>query len=268
VKVVKTFVLAFAALLLPLLFIPAASAQSGMAKVRVIHASPDAPAVDVIINGNKVPALTNVPFFTASGYLDLPAGSYDIQVVPTGATTPVVIDAKGVALAGGQAYTIAATGKLAEIEATIITENLAAPAAGKAKVRVYHFSPDAPGVDVKVTGGPTLISNLAFPNASNALEVDAGTYNLEVTPAGAATPVVINLPNTMLEAGRTYDVFATNLLASITPELVVSAAPAAAPAAPATMPRTSDGGAAPLGLLVAGAMAMLGAGALLLRRRK
>ncbi|PMP83067.1 MAG: cell wall anchor, partial [Chloroflexus aggregans] len=61
------------ALLFALLAVPA-FAQSGTAKVRVIHASPDAPAVDVFVNGNAV--LTNVGFFAASPYLDLPAGTY------------------------------------------------------------------------------------------------------------------------------------------------------------------------------------------------
>jgi hypothetical protein len=152
----KSWILFLLGALLALTIAPAAFAQAGTAKVRVVHASPDAPAVDVIVNGNK--ALTNVPFFAASAYLDLPAGSYDIQVVPAGATSPVVIDAKGVRIEAGKAYTIAATGKLAEIKPTILIDDLSAPAAGKAHVRVIHFSPDAPAVDIKVAGGPTLIS--------------------------------------------------------------------------------------------------------------
>lgn len=51
---------AVAALALALALVPAVFAQSGTAKVRVIHASPDAPAVDVFVNGNRT--LTNVPF--------------------------------------------------------------------------------------------------------------------------------------------------------------------------------------------------------------
>jgi len=62
----KSWILFLLGALLALTIAPAAFAQSGTAKVRVVHASPDAPAVDVIVNGNK--ALTNVPFFTASAY--------------------------------------------------------------------------------------------------------------------------------------------------------------------------------------------------------
>lgn len=245
--------------LLALLAAPAAFAQSGNAKVRVVHASPDAPAVDVWVNGQKT--LTNVPFFTASDYLDLPAGSYDIMVVATGTTEPAVIDAKGVAIEGGKAYTIAATGKLAEIKPTILADNLAAPAAGKAHVRVIHTSPDAPAVDVRVKGGPAIFSNLAFPNASAYTPVDAGTYDLEVTPAGD-TAVVLPINGVALEAGKIYDVFAVGELANLRVEPVVTTPAASTPsaAAPSALPRTA-GEELPLALVALAAAALLGAGA-------
>lgn len=224
--------------LLALLIVPVVSAQSTTAKVRVVHASPDAPAVDVYVNGNKT--LSNVPFFTASDYLDLPGGSYDIKVTPAGDANTAVIDAKGVAIEGGKQYTVAATGRLAQITPTILSDNLAAPAAGKAHVRVVHASPDAPAVDVRVKGGPTLISNLAFQKDSGYLPVDAGTYDLEVVPTGQNT-VVINLPGTALEAGKIYDVFAVGLVGDNTLKAeVTTPAPLAASttSAPSTLPAT------------------------------
>lgn len=240
---------------LALLLTPAASAQ-GNAKVRVVHASPDAPAVDVYVNGNKV--LTNVPFFTASDYLDLPAGAYDIKVTPTGDPNTAVIDAKGVTVDGGKAYTIAATGKVAELKPTIFVDDLAAPASGKAKVRVYHLSPDAPAVDVAVKGGPVLVSNLAFPNASDYLEVAAGSYDLEVRPTGTTT-VALPLNGVAVESGKIYSAFANGLLTG-TPALKVDLAvttPAAS--APTTLPTTS-GEASPLVLFgaVAAIIMLLG----------
>jgi hypothetical protein len=258
VKIRKLIVLGLAAALMALALIPSAFAQAGTAKVRVIHASPDAPAVDVYVNGTV--ALTNVPFFTASDYLDLPAGSYRVQVAPTGQpASAAVIDATAT-IEAGKAYTIAATGLVADIEPTIFVDDLTAPAAGNAKVRVYHLSPDAPAVDVKPAGGAALISGLAFPEASDYLEVPAGSYDLQVTPAGDSA-VVIDLPGTAVEAGKIYSVFATNVVAEITPELAVYT-PAATPA---TLPATS-GEASPLGLMAVFAAALIGA-AFFLRRR-
>ena len=259
-KIRKLVVLGLVAALMALALVPAAFAQTGTAKVRVIHASPDAPAVDVFVNGNR--ALTNVPFFTASDYLDLPAGTYRIQVAPTGQdASAAVIDANAT-IEAGKAYTVAATGPVAAIKPTIIVDDLSAPASGNAKIRVYHFSPDAPAVDVKPAGGNALIAGLAFPNASDYLEVPAGSYDLQVTPAGDST-VVIDLPGTAVEAGKIYSVFATNVVASIKPELAVTNPVAAT--APAALPATS-GEAAPLGLIAAFAVALVGT-AFVLRRR-
>lgn len=252
----NSWVLIVIGTLLALLAAPA-FAQTGTAKVRVVHASPDAPAVDVLVNGQR--ALTNVPFFTASNYLDLPAGSYNIQVVPTGATTPVVIDAQGVRIEAGQAYTIAATGALANITATVLNDNLGAPAAGQAHVRVVHFSPDAPAVDIRVKGGDALLSNLAFPNASAYTPVPAGSYDLEVTPAGQ-TQVVLPLNGVRLEAGRIYDVFAVGELANLRVETTVTQPASSAAPAPGALPRTS-GESAPLIALVVLGGALVAAGA-------
>lgn len=256
----KLSIVVTTALLFALLVVPAAFAQGSAAKVRVIHASPDAPAVDVFVNGNAV--LTNVGFFAASPYLDLAAGTYRVQVAPTGAGAgSAVIDAN-VTIEAGKAYTIAAVGPVASIKPQIIVDNLSAPAAGQAKVRVYHFSPDAPAVDVKLANGTTLISNLAFPDASNYLEVPAGTYDLQVTPAGGSA-VVINLPGTKVDAGQIYSVFATNFVASITPQLAVTAP--VATAAPAALP-TTGGETLPLVALVLMALALTVAGGMVVRR--
>ena len=45
--------------------IPATAADTS--RVRVLHASPDAPNVDIYLDDVKVDALTNVPFKTISG---------------------------------------------------------------------------------------------------------------------------------------------------------------------------------------------------------
>ncbi len=59
---------------------------SGNVKVRIVHGAPSAPAVDVYVTApgadldTSTPTLTNVSFGVASGYLSVPAGSYQIRV--------------------------------------------------------------------------------------------------------------------------------------------------------------------------------------------
>ncbi len=187
----------------------ASSAQNATAVVRVMHASPDAPAVDVFVNGNRV--LSNVPFFALSDRLSVPAGTYRIQVAPTGAGTgSSVIDAT-LPLEGGKEYTIAAVNKVANIEPLVLTDNTSALPAGKARVRIIHASPDAPAVDIKLAGTNTTVLRNASFKANAYLEVDAGTYKFDITPAGDST-VVFTTPELRLLPGWTYTLVASGFL--------------------------------------------------------
>jgi LPXTG-motif cell wall-anchored protein len=181
-------------------------ADSHKARVRAVHASPDAPAVDILVNDGV--AFANAPFKGITDYAELDSGTYNIKVVPTGAKDPVVIEAD-LALEGKD-YTIVALGKLADIEPLVLIDNNSAPAAGKAHVRFVHASPDAPAVDIAVKGGPVLFSNVAFKGIGDYLPVDAGTYDLEVRLAGTET-VALNVPGLALQAGTVYTVFAMGL---------------------------------------------------------
>jgi hypothetical protein len=183
-----------------LVAMPVAAEDS--AAVRVVHASPDAPNVDVWVDGEIV--LTDVPFTAVSDYLALPAGDYNIQVTATGATDPV-IDAD-LTFEAGTSYTVAAIGPLADISATVLTDDRT-PADGQAKLRVFHASPSAPAsVDVAVTDGPILVEGLAFPEATDYLTVDPGTYPLEIRAAGE-TEAALTLEAT-LAAGENYTAIA------------------------------------------------------------
>ncbi|MER3437642.1 MAG: cell wall anchor [Chloroflexota bacterium] len=194
--------------------------SSGDACVNVIHASPDAPAVDVYVDGAK--ALENLAFGKASGWVALPAGEHQVQVTATGGQPDqAVIDAK-LTLEAGAAYEVAATGLLANIAPQIYQVNLSKLDENTARVRVIHTSPDAPAVDVAVKGGDVLISNLAFPNASDYLEVPAGSYDLEVRAAGTTT-VALELPGVKLDPTMVYDVFAIGQLGDKTLTVLVVA---------------------------------------------
>lgn len=218
-------------LVLSLALAGTALADSHMARVRVVHASPDAPAVDVWVNGSV--AFSNAPFNGITDYAALEEGAYNVQVVPTGATEPVVIDAD-LDLAGSTDYTVVAVGLLADIEPLVLIDNNSAPAAGKAHVRFVHASPDAPAVDIAVTGGPVLFSDIPFKGVGDYLPVDAGTYDLEARLAGTDT-VALSVPGVALEEGIVYTIFAMGLAGG---EPALQAVPSLDASAPALLPVT------------------------------
>ena len=156
------------------------SAQSANARVRVVHASPDAPAVDVYVNGQAV--LTGVPYFAVSPYLSVPAGAYRFQVTPAGAGLGSTVIDTTATLAAGTDYTVAAVNTLAQIEPLVLVDNNAPPAAQRTRVRVVHASPDAPAVDIKLAGTDTTVLTAAFKDAAS-LEVP-GTPAMRSTLRG------------------------------------------------------------------------------------
>ena len=182
------------------------------ANVLVAHASPDAPGVDIYIDNGATPAVTNLEFPMNTGYVALPAGTRNVKVNAHGTATNVIN--ADLTLVAGKNYSVFAVDSLSSIEPLVLEDDLTAPAAGKAHVRFVHLSPDAPAVDVAVTGGPIVFANVAFKGHQGFAPVDAGTYDLEVRVAGSAS-VALPLPGTTFEAGKIYTVFARGFLGGL-----------------------------------------------------
>lgn len=243
-----------------------ASAQSGNARLRVLHASPDAPAVDVHRDGQE--AVSDLAFSSITDYVSVPAGPHAVKVFASSAngTGNPVIDVPSLALDAGKDYTVAAVGKLAEIKPLVLVDNNAAPAAGNAHVRVVHVSPDAPNVDIFAAGAGVVVSDLAFTKAADYLPLAAGNYDLEVRGAGSDT-AVLSLPGTRLEAGKVYTAFAIGLVGgepALTAKLTTDAVAQQSVAAPAQVPVTggtpgSEGSSSTALWLIVGGVALLGA---------
>lgn len=188
----------------------AGSLMAQNARIRVVHASPDAPAVDVLVNGAKV--LEGVPFLGYSDYLSVPVGRYDIRVNVSG-TENTVLRANP-ELSAGNDFTAIAVGKVANLELLLIADNNIEPAAGTVRIRAIHAAPSAPTVDIYATAPYGVLSAAAlagvpFKAVSDYLEVPAGTYQARVAVAGTKT-VAIDSGRLALGAGQVRTVIAVD----------------------------------------------------------
>jgi hypothetical protein len=172
-------------------------------RVRIGHCSPDAPNVDVHVDGD--PAFEDVAFGDLSDYAMLSTGDHDIRVVPAGGGDAVI--ETSLELETGTAYTVLATGVLADIEPTVFIDEPGEPPSNRAHVRFIHASPDAPNVSIRVVDGPELFANVGFREASAYEAVDDGTYDLEVRPMGD-DEAVLTLDDVSLPGGTAYSAVA------------------------------------------------------------
>lgn len=196
----------------------AAGTVAGGAAVRVVHTSPDAPALDVYIDGRK--AVTALAFGKASDYQPVTAGPHDFRIFATGADPTrdkPVIDGRGTSVPADARLSIIVLDRLATIKGLLADDRTAAATTGKAKVKFIHAAPDAPSVDITVKGGPVLFGNTEFGKAYPYQEIDAKTYDLEVRMAGKPD-VVLSLPGVAFNAGTTYSIYAVGLVSG-TPRL-------------------------------------------------
>ena len=216
---------------------------SSDACVRLVHAAPDAPPVDIYLNEAQI--AQNLEFGTATEYVMVPSGGdRGVRVTATG--TPVeeaVIDA-GLDFDPGQAYEILVTGGGDDLEATITGTDLRPLAQGQARLRVIHASPDADAFDVGVEGSEeNLFEGIAFRDATDYIVLDAGDYPLEVRPGGEDMTVALQSDAT-LEEGVTYDLIALGRPDDQTLTLLALMAPVAIQTGDVATPEAADDDAA------------------------
>lgn len=193
----------------------AAADDHTTAALRVAHLSPDAPNVDVYVNGETV--LTDVPFSAVSDYLTgLEPTTYTVKV--TAAGQPDVVAFEGDLTLEGKPYTVAAIGELTPdcaaeeakaFEPLVLEDNMEPVPDDTARVRIVHASPDAPDVDVTVpSAGVKLADDLSYGTASEYIDVPAGSYTVEVRTADDDDMYDYATVELTLEGGNAYSAFA------------------------------------------------------------
>jgi hypothetical protein len=129
-----------------------------------------------------------------SQYQPLPPDSYVISMRPAGAdaATPPVISAT-VDARSGAAYTVAGTGKSANLGLSVLNDKLDIPPAGKASVRVINAALSVPSADVGPVNGPVWAKGVAFGTETSYVDCPLGKWDLAVSSSGTSSTVPLTL---------------------------------------------------------------------------
>ena len=198
-------------------------------QVQVLHAAPNAPAVAVYLTAPGADLASSSPLGTFSfqgslGPTQVPSGSYEIRVTPSGATTPVLFDSGTITLPGGSDLVLAALQNTGPGTAPITLSLLDSygnnsrifDVGTPANVRFIHDSPNAPAISVVANGDVTApwVPTLSYPDFTSYLAETAGLYGVAITPASNASDTLVS-QNLQLSAGSVHSVYAIGLLASL-----------------------------------------------------
>ena len=176
--------------------------ESAPAQLRVTHASPDAPAVNVYIDGSA--ALEGVEFKQSSGLIEVEEpGTIEVEVrglLPDGSEVPV-IGPVDLTLEEGARTDVIAFGALFDeagdlgisakvLDPVDIEEDIA-----DVRVSVMHAAPQVGKVDIYVTApGDNLADgspiSAGFGDAAGPVAIEADTdYQIRITPEGSSDVV-------------------------------------------------------------------------------
>jgi len=184
--------------------------ENMLSYIRLLHAAPKAPAVDVYVNDNLLVKNFNYRQFT--DYVKIPSGTYNVKVYTSGVKEEPIIETD-LFVPPRSVITIAA---IRDTNNEVVLYPIAEvpienATAGKTRVRVVHLIPNAPAVDIALPNGTVIYEDVEFKDIEKYIEVLPGNYTFEVRLAGTEIPILY-IPNIRLRANRYYTVYAVGLI--------------------------------------------------------
>jgi hypothetical protein len=179
------------------------------AAVRLAHVSPDAPAVDVTVEGTNTTLFDNATYGNATDYVEVPGGEYTLEVrAATAANNGTVVETFDVDVSNGTSYTAYAAGYVTpDDESADEPLDLITTTDGRiASLRVAHTSPNAPAVDVYLDN-ETVFTGAEFGEVTDYIETTPGNRTVTITAADNRSAVVFD--GTVLFSAGAYTVAAT-----------------------------------------------------------
>lgn len=186
----------------------------GEARIKIYNASPDNSIITFYVNDSlKTPQALS--FSQATNYTNTAAGNH---IVYTKLGTSEIPNSKiSFLFQQNKNYSIFISGKISKDSLVYISteDNLTAPSANKAKVRLINASPNSPSLDAifstNLTDSIPNFRNTNFRSGTIYTEFDPGNYMIRMRTAGTNT-AIISGSNLNITAGKIYTICVKGLI--------------------------------------------------------
>lgn len=159
----------------------------GISHVRLFHAVPGAPAVDVYINDKLIAKRLSYGNFT--DYIPLANGTYNVEVYPAGQEGSPILTIN-LPIADRKIYTLAVIGMLPRIGILPIEDGYEQLSPYRTNIRFANLSSNAPGLDLVLRDGMSLFSDINFTEVSDYIPLNAGDYSFFVRPTSTVNNLI------------------------------------------------------------------------------
>ncbi len=181
--------------------------------LRLLHALPGAPSVDVYANNSLI--ASGLPYKGFTEYLQIIPATYHIQVFAAGTTGPALLDT-AVEIPAQSINTAAVIGTPSNPSIKTFYETVIQIPQGQLYLRFANLVQDSAGMDLVLSNGTELFSDVTFGMATNYSQIPAGTYVFYLQQSGTNRSLLY-VPNIQLQAGRFYTIYAVGRIDSTTP---------------------------------------------------
>lgn len=160
--------------------------------LRAAHLVPDAPAVDVWVDGEVV--ISELSYRNITSWVVLPAGTHTVAISASGSdATEALIGPSTLDFAADNFVTIAALGQLSDdsLQVQVLTEDYLTVGQDNARLTILHAVVGAPAVDVYL-GNTLLFSGLQY-GEFRSVELPATSGDLVLTASGDTNAVILQV---------------------------------------------------------------------------
>jgi hypothetical protein len=186
------------------------SGSGANAQLRMVQGSPDAPQVNLLVDGKSVAG--NLGYSNATGYISVAPGSRHIQVAPVSGASPIFD--QSISFTSSSNRTLLLTGPVANVKTVILKDGGTTATTGDGYVRVVNASPTMGSADVYIVqagagigGVQPVVAGLAFDKDTGYKLTAAGNYQVFMTAPGT-TSALLNTGSISLTSGQNQTVVA------------------------------------------------------------
>lgn len=175
--------------------------NSSKAYLRFLHALPNDPAINVDIYVNRKLIVKNFKFEDFTEYIPVMAGTYIIQIFPTGNRIEQLLDIR-ITIQNEEIATAAIVGTVSAVELEVFSDFPRPIDPDYAFMRFINLSPDSGGVNIYVDDTP-VVYDLDFMEVTDYLSLFPGRHTMKVELADSKQ-IVVSHPNMVLKGGNFY----------------------------------------------------------------
>ena len=187
--------------------------------IRFFNSSPNSPALDVYVNGQLF--AKNLAYKQFTDYFAVASGNYNIKIYTTGKTTKPLLDS-AVSVPDYWILNICIIGVFPNISLYPIPEPNSAQNSGSSCFRFINLSPSSPAIDVYLSDGKKVFSNVGYKDITNYACVPPGTYSFSITAANTKE-ILFTLQKVELSPNNYYAMYAVGTTNGTNPFEVILA---------------------------------------------